>query len=47
VTFVRLAWIVLPIWPGAIILRIAACLVAWLVIPSAAEPRFQTAPSTS
>lgn len=35
VTFVRVAWIVLSIWPGAIILGIAAYLVAWVLVPVA------------
>ena len=35
VTLVRVGWIVLSIWPGAIILGIAAYLAAWVLIPAA------------
>jgi len=45
-TIVRVAWVVLTIVPCAIVFGVIAYLVAWLVIPSAPEPRFQTAPST-
>jgi phage shock protein PspC (stress-responsive transcriptional regulator) len=43
---VRVAWVVLTIVPCAIVFGVIAYLVAWLVIPSAPEPRFQTVPST-
>ena len=46
-TIVRVAWVVLTIVPCAIVFGVIAYLVAWLVIPPAPEPRFQTAPSTS
>jgi phage shock protein PspC (stress-responsive transcriptional regulator) len=45
-TIVRVAWVVLTIVPCAIVFGVIAYVVAWLVIPSAPEPRFQTAPST-
>jgi len=45
-TIVRVAWVVLTIVPCAIVFGVIAYLVAWLVIPSAPEPRFQTVPST-
>ena len=45
-TIVRVAWVVLAIVPCAIVFGVIAYLVAWLVIPPAPEPRFQTAPST-
>jgi phage shock protein C len=34
VTLVRLAWIVLSIWPGAIVLGVAAYIAAWLLTPA-------------
>ena len=45
-SIVRVAWVVLTIVPCAIVFGVIAYLVAWLVIPSATEPRFQPAPST-
>jgi phage shock protein PspC (stress-responsive transcriptional regulator) len=45
-TIVRLAWIVLSIWPGAIICGVIAYAVAWLVMPEAPSPSFTPAPST-
>lgn len=45
-TIVRLAWVVLSIWPGAIICGVIAYAVAWLVIPEAPSPSFTPAPST-
>ena len=35
VTFVRLAWIVLSIWPGAVVLGVVAYVAAWILIPGA------------
>ena len=35
VTFVRVTWIVLSIWPGAIVLGVVAYLAAWVLIPAA------------
>ena len=34
VTFVRVAWIVLSIWPGAIVLGVVAYLAMWVVMPA-------------
>ncbi|MGH2399801.1 MAG: PspC domain-containing protein [bacterium] len=45
-TVVRLAWVVLSIYPGAIICGVLAYLVAWLIIPKAPEPALQPSPST-
>lgn len=45
-TVVRLAWVVLSIYPGAIICGVIAYIVAWFVIPSAPEPSLQPSPST-
>jgi phage shock protein C len=45
-TIVRLAWVVLSIWPGAIICGVIAYAVAWLVIPQAPSPSFTPVPST-
>lgn len=38
VALVRAAWIVLSIWPGAIVLGIVAYLAAWVLIPRADSP---------
>ena len=35
VALVRAAWVVLSIWPGAIVLGVVAYLAAWLLIPRA------------
>ena len=45
-TVVRLAWVVLSIYPGAIICGVLAYLVAWFVIPSSPAPRLEPSPST-
>ena len=45
-TIVRLVWVILTIVACAIVFGVIAYLVAWLLIPSESEPRFQTAPST-
>jgi phage shock protein PspC (stress-responsive transcriptional regulator) len=34
VTFVRVAWIVLSIWPGAIVLGVIAYIAAWILTPA-------------
>ena len=34
-TLVRVAWIVLSIWPGAIVLGVIAYIAAWILMPSA------------
>ena len=44
-TIVRLAWAILSIVPGAIVLGVLAYLVAWLIMPRADAPPLQTAPS--
>jgi phage shock protein C len=38
VTLVRAAWIVLSIWPGAIVLGIVAYIAAWILMPRTDEP---------
>lgn len=44
--FVRVAWVILSIVPGAIFLGLLAYLVAWLIIPeAAAESEAQLAPT--
>jgi phage shock protein C len=46
-TVVRLAWAVLTIVPGAIVLGIAAYLVAWFIVPERSVGRItSTAPAT-
>jgi len=37
VTFVRFAWVILSIWPGALILGAVAYVVAWIIVPVASE----------
>jgi len=37
VTFVRLAWVILSIWPGALVLGAVAYVVAWIIVPVASE----------
>jgi len=44
-TLVRLAWVILSIYPGAIICGIIAYAVAWIVVPKAPEPTLQPSPS--
>ena len=44
VTAVRLIWVVLSIYPGAIILGVIAYAIAWFVIP--AEPHLPMQPAT-
>jgi phage shock protein C len=34
VTLVRVAWIVLSIWPGAVLLGVVAYIAAWILIPA-------------
>ena len=43
--FVRVAWVVLSIIPGAIFLGVLAYLVAWLIVPEA-EPGTEPTPAT-
>jgi phage shock protein PspC (stress-responsive transcriptional regulator) len=35
VTLVRVAWIVLSIWPGAVVLGVIAYIAAWVLMPAA------------
>lgn len=44
-TLVRLAWVILSIYPGAIICGIIAYAVAWIVVPKAPEPALHPSPS--
>ena len=44
VTAVRLIWVVLSIYPGAIILGVIAYAIAWFIIP--AEPHLPMQPAT-
>lgn len=37
VALVRAAWVILSIWPGAIVLGVIAYLAAWLIMPRAEE----------
>ena len=46
-TAVRLVWVVLSIFCGAIIGGVIAYLLAWLIIPSASSPSVSTAVSAS
>jgi phage shock protein PspC (stress-responsive transcriptional regulator) len=46
-TMVRLIVAVLTIYPGAILLGVAAYLMAWLIIPSASQTSMHPAPSTA
>jgi phage shock protein PspC (stress-responsive transcriptional regulator) len=45
-TLVRLAAVILAIYPGAIICGVLAYIVGWLVIPPASEARLEPSPST-
>ena len=38
VALVRAAWVVLSIWPGAIVLGVIAYLAAWVLVPRAEKP---------
>jgi phage shock protein PspC (stress-responsive transcriptional regulator) len=44
VVFVRAAWVVLSIFPGAIIGGVLAYLAAWVVMPEATEPAAAASP---
>ena len=44
VTVLRLIWVVLSIYPGAIILGVIAYVIAWFIIPSEPHAPMQTAP---
>jgi phage shock protein C len=43
-TLVRLVWVVLSIYPGAIILGVIAYLIAWFIIPSEPHAPMEPAP---
>ena len=45
-TMVRLAWVVLSIYPGAIVCGLIAYAIAWIVIPSAPDATLEPATST-
>jgi phage shock protein C len=44
-TAVRLLWVVLTIFPGAIVLGLVAYVVAWFIMPESAPSRGMVAPS--
>ena len=46
-TVVRLAWALLTIAPGAIVLGVFAYVIAWLVMPQATAPPFEPMPSSA
>lgn len=46
-TLVRLAWVILSIYPGAIVCGIIAYVIAWVVVPKAPEAELQPSPSMS
>jgi len=46
-TLVRLAAVILAVYPGAIICGVLAYVIAWLLIPSAPAATFEPSPSTS
>jgi phage shock protein PspC (stress-responsive transcriptional regulator) len=46
-TIVRLAWAVLTVVPGAIVLGVLAYVVAWLVVPQATAPPLQPMASSA
>lgn len=45
-TAVRAAWVILSIYPGAIVCGVIAYVIAWLVVPSAPAPTLAPSPST-
>ena len=42
-TFVRLAWVILSIWPGALVFGVIAYIVAWVIVPVASESEARSA----
>jgi phage shock protein PspC (stress-responsive transcriptional regulator) len=46
-TLVRLAAVILAIYPGAVICGVVAYILAWIIIPSAPAATWQPSPSTS
>src|SRR5215510_9623916 len=47
VALVRAAWVVLSIWPGAVVLGVLAYLAAWLLMPRADAADGPSAPAPS
>lgn len=45
-TIVRLVWVILSIYPGAIVCGILAYLIAWFIIPSSPAQALEPSPST-
>lgn len=45
-TLVRVLWVILSIYPGAIVCGVLFYVIAWLIIPSESGPRFEPVPST-
>jgi phage shock protein C len=43
-TLVRLVWVILSIYPGAIVLGVIAYLIAWFIIPSEPHAPMEPAP---
>jgi phage shock protein PspC (stress-responsive transcriptional regulator) len=46
VTFVRLAWVILSIWPGALVFGAIAYVVAWIIVPAASATESRAATSS-
>lgn len=44
-TAVRVAWVILTIMPGAIVLGVVAYLIAWFIMPDAPSPGLASSPS--
>jgi phage shock protein PspC (stress-responsive transcriptional regulator) len=44
-TAVRVGWVILSIYPGAIICGVIAYVIGWLVVPNAPEPTLAPSPS--
>jgi phage shock protein C len=40
-TLVRLLWVILSIYPGALVCGVVFYLIAWLIIPSEPGPRWE------
>ena len=45
ITLVRVAWIVLSIWPGAVVLGVVAYVALWILMPTADSSTTEVAPS--
>jgi phage shock protein PspC (stress-responsive transcriptional regulator) len=46
VTFVRLAWVILSVWPGALVFGAIAYVVAWIIVPAASGTESRAATSS-